>query len=424
MTHWVMIGFSKGFLGQLRAAAPGSVTVVEEPDVWRKKGLAEEVGDFPVVGEVLLAQYMEDDAFLSIVERAHAARPFSAVVPGLEYAVPAAAAAAERLGLPGAGIEAARTLRDKLRLRQVASAAGIPNPRFTEVDNLDDVRRFAGAGPVVLKPTGRQASLGVHLIESAADLDHLAHALAQTRSVTEITQIPDRALPTRILAEERLTGAEYSVEALVKAGEILFLNITEKTVAQGENPVELAHLVPAPLAPRVEALFAARMRDFVTAVGFGYGVLHAEWMLTKDRGPVLIECAGRVPGDHIFELIRLAYDFDPFAAVVDTLHGELGPLPTRATRTAGICFVTAAPGVVEATGDAGATRALPGVVDAALTARSGMTIGACRSSWDRLGHVIAVGATAPETRARLDAARDMLSVHTSPQSTDRLRASG
>lgn len=414
MSHWLMIGFSKGFLGQLRDPAPASVTVLEEPDVWRKRSLAEDLPRYPMVGDVLLAEYMERDDFLSAVERAHRARPFAAVVPGLEYAVPAAAAAAERLGLPGAGLEAARTLRDKLRLRQVTAAAGIPNPRWAEIHGPDDIRRFAGAGPVVVKPTGRQASLGVHLLDRADDTEGLDRVWESVRAARETTQMPDREILTRFLAEERLTGREYSVEALVTAGEIRFLNITEKAVLPGEHPVELGHRVPAPLPTAVAACFRERMRALVAAVGFGYGILHAEWMLGGKAGPVLIECAGRIPGDHILELIGLAYDFDPFAAVLDVLHGRPVERPARAVRAAAIRFVTAPPGVVQATGDPAAARALPGVVDAALTARPGQVVGPCRSSWDRLGHVIAIGATPTEALAWVDVALGRLAVETRP----------
>ena len=371
-----------------------------------------------MVGDVLLTEYMEQDDFLFAVERAHRAEPFAAVVPGLEYAVPAAAAAAERLGLPGAGLDAARTLRDKLRLRQVTSAAGIPNPRWAEIDSPNDIHRFAGDGPVVVKPTGRQASLGVHLLDRADDAGHVTRVWEAVRTARETVQVPDREIPTRFLAEERLAGREYSVEALVTAGEIRFLNVTEKAVLPGEHPVELGHLVPAPLPSAIAARFTERMRALVDAVGFGYGILHAEWILASNAGPILIECAGRIPGDHILELIGLAYDFDPFAAVVDILHGQTIDLPARAVRAAGIRFVTAPPGVVRATGDPNAARALPGTVDTALTVQPGQVVGPCRSSWDRLGHAIAVGATPIEALARADAALDMLAVETQPSQRD------
>lgn len=408
--RWLLVGFSKALLGGVGGLPDGSVTVLEEPDVWRKKGLAEAVAGYPMVGEVLFSEYFESSAFLEVVVAAHAASPFGAVVPGVEYAVPAAALAAARLGLPGAGVEAARTLRDKLRLRETASAAGVANPRFAEVRSGAEIRRFAGSGPVVVKPAGRQASLGVHLLDRLDD----AEALWETvRGEREGPQLPDRELPMRFLAEERLRGPEHSVEALVAGGEPVFVNVTRKTVLEGEFPVETAHLLPAPLERDTAGALDRAMRALLAATGFGTGIVHAEWILTG-TGPVLVECAGRLPGDHIMDLLGLAYDLDPFAALVDLLHGRSPRAPGGAARAAAIGFVVAPAGVVRRVGSVEAALAQPGVTAASLTAEPGAVLGPCRSSWDRLGHAIVVGADAAEAERRLRDALEALAVETEP----------
>lgn len=396
MSRWLMIGFSKGFLSQLQIP-PGSVTVLEEPDVWRKKNLVADLAGFPMVDQVLLGEYMESDSFWPLVRAANDAEPFAAVVPGLEYAVPAAAAAAERLGLPGATLPAATALREKLRLREVSGSAGIPNPRWTEVHGPEDVQAFAAGGAVVVKPSGRQASLGVLRLDAGASIER---AWAEVARARETTQVPDRPLTSRFLAEELLDGREYSVEALVSDGKVCFLNVTEKLVLPGPHPVELGHLVPAPLPDDSMRVFHERMRLLVETVGFRNGILHAEWMQTADRGPVLIECAGRVPGDHILELVGLAYGVDIFGSLVDLLHGRPPALPSHPLQAACIRFVTAPPGRVASVGSAEDTRHLDGVVTAELAVGPGDHVGPCRSSWDRLGHVIAVGCTPAEAQAR------------------------
>jgi biotin carboxylase len=404
-----MIGFSKGFLSQLGPVPFGSVTVVEEPDIWRKKGLSDAVASFSVVEEVILAEYIESDSFLTAVSAAHERHPFAAVVPGLEYAVPAAAAAAERLGLPGATAGAATALRDKLLLREMSSASGVPNPRWQEVGGPEEIQAFAGCGPVVVKPSGRQASVGVLRLESGAQAER---AWAEVTAARETNQLPDRNVPTRFIAEERLCGQEYSVETLVSRGDLCFVNITEKLVLEGEHPVELGHLVPAPLPEDLVEVFNSRMRSLTKAVGFRDGILHAEWMLTSDRGPVLIECAGRVPGDHILELVGLAYGADFFTAVVSVLHGRRPVLSNSASQAACVGFVTATRGRVVSTGSVEAVRLFDGVVAAELTARPGDSVGPCRSSWDRLGHVICTGSSPGQARRRVRAALDALRVVT------------
>lgn len=149
--------------------SPGSVTAVEEADLWRNKQLADKVSRYACLHAVVAARYQQDDGYRQVVET-QVGVPVTAVVPGLEYAVPAAADLAARLGLPGAG-PAALLLTDKLALRRRMESAGLPCPEFCEVRCSDDVRRFGAGRAIVLKPAQRQASLGVLRLGPGDDPD-------------------------------------------------------------------------------------------------------------------------------------------------------------------------------------------------------------------------------------------------------------
>jgi hypothetical protein len=69
----------------------------------------------------------------------------------------------------------------------------------------------------------------------------------------------------------------------------------------------MGHVVPAGLAPEVEAALAACVQELVRVTDFQYGVLHSEWILVEACQPHFIECAARLPGDSIDLLIELAY---------------------------------------------------------------------------------------------------------------------
>ncbi|MBY8851917.1 hypothetical protein K7G98_27995, partial [Saccharothrix sp. MB29] len=156
----LLLGYNDGVLTALDGGGT-EVVVLEERDLWEAKGLAAKAERHPCLAEVVFGRYQQDDQFLDVVA---GLTGVDAVAPGLEYAVVAAARAAGSLGLPGAGVRAASVLRDKLTLREVTTAAGMPGPRFAEVRSADDIAAFAGGGPCVVKPSGRQASLGVLLL--------------------------------------------------------------------------------------------------------------------------------------------------------------------------------------------------------------------------------------------------------------------
>uniref|UniRef100_A0AAU3GR53 ATP-grasp domain-containing protein n=1 Tax=Streptomyces sp. NBC_01401 TaxID=2903854 RepID=A0AAU3GR53_9ACTN len=396
----LFVGYNAAYLRAIDGSVPsGSVVVIEEPDIIRKRELQDAAAAFDCLDRIVPAAYQQSDRALDLAVDLSAARQVAAVVPGLEYAVPAAAALAEKLGLPGATEAAAQALRDKVRLREVAGAGGVRNPRWREVHGPEDILDFAGDGPVVVKPANRQASVGVQLLDSV-DAATAAAAWERTSSAAEYEQVPDRPLDWRFLAEERLQGAEYSVEALVRGGEIVFENVTAKTVIPGPYPVELGHLLPAPLDQDTKAAFDTATRSLVDALGFRTGILHAEWILTGS-GPTLVECAGRCPGDYLIDLIDLAYDTKIRLTLIDLLAGRPVTLPSTAQRTSAIRFLAAGAGTVTGVVGEDTAKALPGIHAVEVDVEAGQEVRPWASSWDRAGHAIATGPDADTTRQRV-----------------------
>ncbi|MFD5636102.1 ATP-grasp domain-containing protein [Streptomyces sp. NPDC127077] len=399
----LFVGYNAAYLRAIDGRVPsGSVVVIEEPDIIRKRELRDAAARFDCLDRIVPASYQQSADALDLAVDLSAARPVAAVVPGLEYAVPAAAALAAKLGLPGATEGAAQALRDKIRLREAAAAGGVRNPRWREVHGPEDILDFAGDGPVVVKPANRQASVGVQVLDSV-DATTAAGAWERTSSAAEYEQVPDRPLDWRFLAEERLEGPEFSVEALVREGEIVFENVTAKTVIPGPYPVELGHLLPAPLDQETRDAFGTALRALVAAVGFGTGILHAEWILTES-GPTLVECAGRCPGDYLIDLIDLAYDTRIRLTLIDLLAGRPVELPRSSRRTSSIRFLAAEPGTVTEVGGEETAKALPGVRAVEVDVEAGQEVRPWASSWDRAGHVIATGPDADTTRRHVLAA--------------------
>jgi biotin carboxylase len=392
----LFVGYNAAYLRAIEGRVPdGSVVVIEEPDIIRKRSLENADTRFACLERIVPASYQQSGEALDLVVELAAERRIVAVVPGLEYAVPATAALAAKLGLPGATEPAAQALRDKIKLREAAGAGGVRNPRWREARGPQDILEFAEGGPVVVKPANRQASVGVQLLD-CVDEAVAEQAWARTSSAAEYEQVPDRPLDWRFLVEERLYGPEYSVEALVQRGEIIFENVTAKTVIEGPYPVELGHLLPAPLDQGIRSAFATAMRALVDAIGFQTGILHAEWILAE-AGPTLVECAGRCPGDYLIDLIDLAYDTRIRVTLIDLLAGFPVTLPRVSHRHSAIRFLAAEPGTVTEIAGVAAAKALPGVHGVEVDVEVGQDVRTWSSSWDRAGHAIVTGPDAAAT---------------------------
>ncbi|MFJ3663750.1 ATP-grasp domain-containing protein [Streptomyces sp. NPDC090119] len=396
----IMVGFVPVAVTSLAEFQPeGSVIVVDEPDVIRKRELRPKADEAPVVRELIAWEYQLEGAADEFYNT-HPDLDPAAIAPLQEYATPFAARLAERYGLPTGGYGALRTLRDKALLRRVSAAAGIRNPESAEVTSPDEVRAFMAAhpGPAVLKPANRQAALGTRLLDSADEIDE---AWAEATAMDEGVMVPDRGIELRMLVERRVRGREYSVEMLVEAGRPRFANVTGKDLFPGIRPVELGHLVPADIPAGLDAELRAETERLLRSVGFGTGIAHCEWIV-EDGRPYLVECAGRFPGDGIVDLIDRAYRIDLVRAFWTLMKGEplTAELPARAPGAAAIRFLhTGESGVVESVAGVEAAREPAGVQVCSVSVEPGAEVRELRSSWDRFGSVVTEAATGTEAHA-------------------------
>jgi len=250
----------------------------------------------------------------------------------------------------------------------------------------------------------------VHLLDRV-DPAQATEAWRSMVAAGERNGVPDRALSWRYLVEERMFGPEYSVEALVRDGEIIFENVTAKTVIAGPHPVELGHVLPAPLDRSTREAFGTAIRALVSATQFATGMLHAEWIVGAD-GPALVECAGRCPGDRLVDLIDLAYGTRLRVAVIDLLRGRPTELPFGPHRGAAIRFLTAPPGVVSRVDGVEEATRLPGVELIHVGVSAGDETRPWSSSWDRPGYVIVTGPDGDQAGAAADRAASTVDIVT------------
>lgn len=412
----LVIGCGATLIGSLQDVLPdGSVIVVEEPELIeaQRGGVRERAAKLPVVAELVAAEYVHRLDPLTVIGALPPGLVITGVIPATdEISAVCAAAVAAELGLPSGGAAAARTFGDKIELRTVAGAAGLTNPGWRAVRDAGELSSAAaalGGGDLVLKPAARSGSVGVLLLAPADDLASAWRDCAGAAGTGRMKRPP----ATRYLLEQRLLGPEVSVECLVADGDIVFSNVTAKQVLPGRHPVEIGHAVPAGLDADTEKELAAAMQALVRATGYGYGVLHGEWILTA-AGPALVECAARIPGDEICALISLAYDiaFIPLYAALmsgdrDAVRRASLALPERA---AAIRFLVPEPGTVEEITGVEDAQAAPGVHQVAIETGPGTGIAALTASRDRVGHVIAVGADPAQARRRADDAAAMIGI--------------
>jgi len=345
-----------------------------------------------------------DHAVLEAVRRLRAAGTIDAILPGYEYYVPLTATLADYLGLPGTSPQAACRLLDKHLMREALAAAGISQPRYALVRHPAGLARAVNHTglPCVVKPVAQCASLHVRKAVT------LAAAQAAFREAREDDTDLNRPGSPQVLVEEYISGPEVSVDGFVQDGETHVLSVTAKVLGPEPYFVEAGHFVPGALDDRSQEQVVAYVGRVIGVLGLTMGPIHVEVRLGP-RGPMLIEAAGRLPGDHIPRLIALTRGVDLIEIMLRSYLGQRVETSFPAFQAcAGIRYFLR-PGLrryreVTVPDDLRGDRR---IAELAVTVPAGVALPSATSSRGRIGYAIAVGQAHHEVAELLQRADDM-----------------
>jgi biotin carboxylase len=331
-----------------------------------------------------------------------------------DRAVPVVAAIAEARGLPGIGVETAHLMTHKVAMRRCLAEEGIPQPRFAALRILSERYRAAAevGFPAVLKPADSGGQRGVFRVESVDDIDaHLHEALAASPSGEAIL-------------EEYVEGTEMNGIVIARGGEMIPLTLSDRLRPPGVGfAVGWIHVYPAAVyGDQLEESERVAMHT-VRALGLRDGIAFPQLIAADDGRVVVVECAARIPGGQMADLVRHAVGIDLVEVQLRLALGE--PLPDelvhpRFRQPLAIRFLTAEPGPlptgrVKHVGSLEKVLAFPGVVQADTYLQEGEIIRPVRVDGDRRGYVIAIGDTNLEALDRAEAAARLVDVEVEPE---------
>lgn len=291
------------------------------------------------------------------------------VVGFAEPQVLAAAFAQDMLGLPGPSLRAAVASRDKGLQRTLIQAHGIAQPDFMLTRDVREAKEFAASRyPVVVKTLRSAGSKGVSLVADATELSAAITALG---------------LNDPVLVESFVDGPEYSCELLVHNGQTVFRNYTRKVTTGAPEFVEIGHILPVSFGVDQQVVDQV-VSDVVGALGVQTSLVHMEFRLAQGH-PQVLETAVRTPGDHILELLSLAYGQDMYAQVLNVYLGDAAGFSGDPAGFFGIRYLQPEPGRFVRVD---APAHIAGLVRLELPYQQGEVICPLRSSGDRGGYAI------------------------------------
>ncbi len=326
-----------------------------------------------------------------------------------DRAVPVVAAVAEARGLPGIGVETAHLMTHKIAMRTRLADAGVPQPRYAAVRSIAETRRAADevGFPSVLKPADSGGQRAVFRVESLDEIHaHLLEVLV--------------ASPTGdAILEEFADGTEMNGIVIARDGAAIPLTLSDRLRPPGVGfGVGWIHVYPATVFGEQLDESERVALHTVHALGLRTGIAFPQLIATRDGRVVVVECAARIPGGQMADLVRFATGVDLVEVQIRMALGDELPdevvLP-KFKQPLAIRFFTAEPGPlptgrVKRIGPLDKVLAFPGVVQADVYLEVGETIRPVRVDGDRRGYVIATADTNIEALERAEAAATLLDV--------------
>ena len=365
---------------------------------------------FAIAHARLMADVYNPEETAAAAEQFHRnTRPIDGVICVAADAPATTARVSERLGLPGISMETARLASDKLAMKQRFRERGVPVPWFAAVPDLASLRQVIAekGSDLVIKPVDSRGSRGVQRLSQVKDLES-AYDRARQWSPTG-----------RVMVEAYLRGPQVSTESLAVDSVCHTPGFSDRNYELLERHapffIENGGDLPSHLPPAIQQ----KVRDVVAKAAAALGVVNGTVkgdMVVHDGEAYVIELAARLSGgffctkeiphntgvDFVGLAIRIALGEKPLA-------GEMQP--SRNTPIAQRYFFPSPGKVVHAAG-ADQARALPGILEAVVTARIGDVIPPAGDKRPTGAMVIATGASPEEAKANAGAALARIDIRT------------
>lgn len=218
---------------------------------------------------------------------------------------------AQKLGLPCNDEKCTECSTNKYQMRKALKKAGVQTPEFALLETPESVVGLDLEFPFIIKPTDRSGSRGIAEVHTEAQAREAARAAIEY------------SFEKKAIAEELISGPEYSCECISEGGKHHFLAFTQKETTGPPHFIETGHTEPTDIPLEWQDGIREKIFQALDALRITTGASHAEFRLSEDGDAHIIEIGARMGGDCIgSHLVPLSTGYDFLGMVIDAAAGK------------------------------------------------------------------------------------------------------
>ncbi len=330
-TKVLVVGTTPDYIDWIRRSCPGRALFLTDPGVRRQA-----VEPSPPPAEEVLCDLSDYGAVRQVLQH-HLLRENYRLDGVACYdceSMELAAILAQKFSLPYPSVQAVQNCRDKYLTKTLWQRHQLVAPRVRQIRSAAEAVDFFHdlGGPCVLKPSGGSGSELIFRCASARACRHNYNKIIsgiQQRCNNRLYKYFAAADPV-ILAEECVTGEEYSCDFAIEDGRVEVIRLTSKILfSRGPFGTALGYLLPGTLPEAITAhAFRQTLYESARALGINRAICMLDFMVCKNR-IVLLELSPRPGGDCLPSLLRRCWNLDMLTLYLDFCQQRPWRLPNE-----------------------------------------------------------------------------------------------
>lgn len=268
-------------------------------------------GNYPGLNMGLATVDVDISNLDAVLDKARELQIDAVVTACMDLGVPSLGYVCDNMGLNGPSAQASKICGNKYLMKQAFIQEGVNTANYKKISSETELLEAAESlnYPLILKAIDLQGSRGINIVRNPNKLlDAYASTLSETKE-------------TFCILEEFIEGDDFSAQAFVANGEIIFVLPCGDETFSGNANIPVGHYAPLNTSDEINRLIFEQTKKAIKAIGLDNCAINIDFIY-KDGTVYVIELTGRTGANCLPQLTSIYYGIDIYKMIIDIALGK------------------------------------------------------------------------------------------------------